>query len=404
MYSNLIEKAAEFHGGIPAIWQTVLQTLVVAIPVVLLVSWVGGQLYKRHRDGKDRSGNTDSIYDKASNSVKAQWWNKLHIPTFEIKNRYFEYIGRCGVILAGVFILLALELTLFRERADINKYFAMIDMVAIVFVLLYWWRSKVANQRWVSIRIQAELMRQWRKIKRLELSDSERIKSFDSAVAAIITDVLQPQSKFKKWLGLGPTSEELEKRIDDYWGDLRTNIQKAAEKKAPNEWLIRASRYVNDRPKKQLAWFDMRQKQLVGAGKSRGTKMIFLYVISLFFAFGNLIVAHNLITAFGLPSSIISWTDIWLTSDVLALCLLATTAISAAMTYWFISRNERSLKHRYKTQKRMIEKSILKMELAIKRNDVGELCEQILEFEDLMIDEMVDWVHITSHDVAELGG
>ena len=31
-----------------------------------------------------------------------------------------------------------------------------------------------------------------------------------------------------------------------------------------------------------------------------------------------------------------------------------------------------------------------------------DMCDRLLEFDDLMIEELVDWIHITSHDVIEL--
>ena len=92
--------------------------------------------------------------------------------------------------------------------------------------------------------------------------------------------------------------------------------------------------------------------------------------------------------------------------------LLIITGMSAAMTAYYINQNARSLIHRYSTQQRRLTEwleafndrwkfdTLPSMKIAAAAKD--EMRDRILQFEDLMIEEIVDWVHVTSHDAIEL--
>jgi hypothetical protein len=88
--------------------------------------------------------------------------------------------------------------------------------------------------------------------------------------------------------------------------------------------------------------------------------------------------------------------------------LLAVTMLSTALTTLYLSRNDRSLSHRYATQERRIEewlRRVLKSNVAGPGTDCGNdqrMKDEALEFERLMVDELVDWIHISSHDAIEL--
>lgn len=92
--------------------------------------------------------------------------------------------------------------------------------------------------------------------------------------------------------------------------------------------------------------------------------------------------------------------------------LLVVTGLSAAMTAYYINQNSRSLIHRYNTQQRIIARWLAAFDdrwsfasmpsLSIDPAAKNEIRAQILWFEDLMIEELIDWVHITSYDAMEL--
>jgi hypothetical protein len=92
--------------------------------------------------------------------------------------------------------------------------------------------------------------------------------------------------------------------------------------------------------------------------------------------------------------------------------LLIATGMSAAMTAYYINQNSRSLIHRYYTQQRFIAGWLVAFNeswnfaslpsLTIDAAAKNDMRAQILRFEDLMIEELIDWCHITSHDAIEL--
>jgi len=92
--------------------------------------------------------------------------------------------------------------------------------------------------------------------------------------------------------------------------------------------------------------------------------------------------------------------------------LLIVTGMSAAMTAYYINQNSRSLIHRYNTQQRFITNWLLDFNETYKFSDLSSLPldtaakndirTRILLFEDMMIEELIDWAHITRHDLIEL--
>jgi hypothetical protein len=86
--------------------------------------------------------------------------------------------------------------------------------------------------------------------------------------------------------------------------------------------------------------------------------------------------------------------------------------MSAAMTAYYINQNSRSLIHRYNTQQRFITAWLVAFNqrwdfatlpsLTVDPVAKNDMRAQILRFEDLMIEELIDWIHITSHDAIEL--
>jgi hypothetical protein len=101
------------------------------------------------------------------------------------------------------------------------------------------------------------------------------------------------------------------------------------------------------------------------------------------------------------------------TSPVFLLpAMLIVTGISGAMTAYYFNQNARSLIHRYNTQQRFITRWLTQFKetwnfadlrgtplLGAEQSDIRA---QVLEFEDLMIEELIDWVHISSRDAIEL--
>lgn len=390
-----------------------LMSAAVAVLIVLIVGWIGGKAYLWVRNRTDRAddgrgGERDKIAAEfglpeppdlgqlatpGSKARAADWREKLHHPAIAFKNRYYEFIGRCGVLLAFIFILMALNLTVLRSEAWLNPFFAATDLFAMLYVLIHWWRSKLANQNWVLSRIHSELMRQWRHLVfAFSRTETEIAAAYEGASKRVETGILKPRSRFLQWFGFGLTSEELETRIEDYWARLSAEFKADAPSEPPANWSATLAAYLHGRPANQLQWYRMRHRQFSRSGSWRGGIMTALFLFTFVLAAANVFLAED-------PPS---GNDLF--ADWLSLSLLIATAISAALTYWYISRNERSISHRYVTQRRELENWLKKIAKLIEERKTSVTYDQVLEFEALMVSELIDWVHVTSHDIVELGG
>ena len=395
--------------------QSFLVLAAVAAPVVLLAGWVGGRGYRAMRDRADRADEGKAaeraeiaeefalpvspdlalLNTSEAKARTADWRQTLHEPAIAAKNHYYEFIGRCGVLLALIFMLMALSLTLLQgqEWPELNGIFAAIDLFAMAYVLLHWWHSKRANQDWVLKRIHSELMRQWLLLVFLFGWGEKAVAAgYEEAKRQIEADVLKPKSRFWQWLGLGLTSEALERRIEAYWERLGKELKdNSAITQPPANWDAVLATYLNRRPVNQLQWYRMRHRQFSRAGRWRGSVMTALFLAAFALAIANVFLVPPSGTGNDKIAGLVNFG------------LLVTTAISAALTYWYVSRNERSISHRYVTQRREIEGWLGRTATAVGEQEPARVLEQALEFEALMISELIDWVHVTSHDVAELG-
>ena len=221
------------------------QVLPFAILLVLSIGWIGGQLYLRRRESADRA-ETNQASERAriaqefnlpkqpdtaeyvtlpAKTRSSIWRAKLHGPSIGFKNVYLENIGRCGVLLAFIFLLLALELTVLRWQHQLKYYSATVDLCAISLVLMFWWRARSANQAWIRRRITSELMRQWLHMTTVfPWAEDEVERGFRETSERLETMFVTTSAGAKRWLDHGLGSKELERRISDFWLQSRAGL------------------------------------------------------------------------------------------------------------------------------------------------------------------------------------
>jgi hypothetical protein len=95
--------------------------------------------------------------------------------------------------------------------------------------------------------------------------------------------------------------------------------------------------------------------------------------------------------------------------DWITMGLLGVLVLSTALTSLYLSRNDRSLLHRYHSQERRIRLWLRDFQAlysagGVSSQNQNSITRSILAFEELMIDEHLDWIHITSRDVIAIGG
>jgi hypothetical protein len=158
--------------------------------------------------------------------------------------------------------------------------------------------------------------------------------------------------------------------------------------------------YLRRRARRQLGWFTDSKARLERAAERRFYILLGLYGIAAVIAVAKLAVSIY----FNEPEDKLV--------ECLLRILLVITGLSAAMTASYISTNARSLIHRYNTQQRRVAEWLESFNerwpfAQIPSHDSDhrdkiEMRLRILNFEELMVDELIDWLHITSQDAIEL--
>jgi hypothetical protein len=111
--------------------------------------------------------------------------------------------------------------------------------------------------------------------------------------------------------------------------------------------------------------------------------------------------------------AITSWQSLAFSlSAALVPLLLIIIGWSAAETAYYFNQNSRSLMHRYNTQQGRISKWFKALSTVVPFTELSarpldskpssEIRDLVLQFEDLMVDELIDWLHISRHDVIEI--
>ncbi len=264
-----------------------------------------------------------------------------------------------------------------------------IDVIAVYLVLVLFLYGQRASQPWIASRAGTELMRQF---QFLEIAFPNLLtpgtagdmkKRCDREIDHIVKNV--QRGKFA----------ELVARIERFWSARKTLLAGGPLSEAdltPDAVLV----YLNKRVLRQLGWFNDSKDRLEYIAKRRQMVLKCLYLLTALLAaikFAFFITGNDL-------------------HHYLLPFLLTVAGISAAMTAHYISQNSRSLIHRYNSQSRFIAGWLTAFNevwrfdrlasLTLDATTKNDIRGRIFVFEDLMIDELIDWIHITGHDAIEL--
>ena len=264
-----------------------------------------------------------------------------------------------------------------------------VDLIAIAAVLALFFYGRWANPLWIKQRVGAELLRQYQYFKVV----------FPSAITPEPVD--DPKAQFEieaDRIGAGVQSgkiTEIAVRIYQFWSTRKASIASRAFTHADlaTDALVV---YLEKRVRRQLGWFIDSKDRLEFIAERRSCLLLGFYIAMAVFAavkFGLFLVLGDL-HHFVLP------------------ILLIVTGASAAITAYYINQNSRSLIHRYNTQQRFIEKWLNGFDESwnfaslpsqqFRESDKKAISAEILRFEEMMIEELIDWTHISSHDIIEL--
>lgn len=321
--------------------------------------------------------------------------NKVHQSANQSQTRYHHAVVGSAACIAVAFVALVLG-SLPEEvwqampvrHSDVERVLTWIDAIAIITVLILFYVGGWANRQWLRARAGTELLRQYQFLSVVfpipGLGPEGDESQFDREADAIKARVQD-----------GSVSEIIA-RIEGFWSERRASIAKRsleAEFHLPTDALLM---YLRRRALRQQGWFRDSKARLERLANRRKRLLLGLYLVSVAIAAVKLVLF--------LRSGHSPW--------FLLPTLLIMTGISATMTAYYVNLNARSLIHRYNTQERRITQWLEEFNglwsfanLPSARLDAAakaDICARILQFEDVMIEELIDWTHITSHDTIEL--
>jgi hypothetical protein len=321
----------------------------------------------------------------------------VHEATSRAQTKYHNaVVGSAGCLLLAFLALTAgtlphgqwpLSLLPTDVLDGLERLLIWVDTIAIVSALLLFWRGREANKRWIAARAGTELLRQFQSLSAVFPTATVQGAGLEVRFAAEADRVTQR-------VEAGPV-REIVQRIENFWRERKTELETAtfaAEDFSPDGLLV----YLRRRPLRQLGWFTDSKERLLDIAERRK-----LLVLALYWGATALAVIKLAIFLVTRQSPV-----------YLLTAVLIITGMSAAMTAYYMNQNARSLIHRYHTQQRRIEKWLDGFNASwsfdalptqpLDEREKGAVRGRILEFEELMIEELIDWTHITTHDAIEL--
>ena len=210
------------------------------------------------------------------------------------------------------------------------------------------------------------------------------LKSRFDREAAAITDCMR-----------GTSSHDIITRIEQFCAERKASFENLSltESDIPTDAFLF---YLHRRVRRQLGWFIDLTSGLEHAAERRKNTLLYLYIL-----LSGMVLVQ---LAFFLSNG--------RSSPYLVFLLLLMVGISATMTAYYFSMSARSLIHRYKTQRLRVARWLNEVNVRWKFRDLPslsvdlaakhEMRARILQFEDIMSDELVDWIHTVSPDAMEL--
>ena len=322
-------------------------------------------------------------------------FEKAHQAANATQRNYYNAVVRSAGCLAFAFLALAFgtvapeDLPTWLDRSSFELVLSWIDVIAIVFVLILFLHGRIACRPWIAGRTGTELLRQYQILSVV----------FPSAISAASANDINTQ--FDIEAGLVATCvqkgsiADIAARIESFWSRRKASIENyvLTEGDLTADALLV---YLRRRALRQLGWFTDSKARLEHIAERRNILLASLYCMTA----GLAVIKHALFLYSGHSPA------------YLPPLLLVVTGMSAAITASYINQNSRSLIHRYNSQQRAITGWLLTFNeywnfaqlpsLTIDIAAKNDIRAQILRFEDLMIEELIDWLHITGRDAIEL--
>jgi hypothetical protein len=300
-----------------------------------------------------------------------------------LQNQYQFCLAFAVSALMVGFIGLAGSATLWRESTEFALFSALLDVCCFVLVAIAFVVGGKINRRWIQARIVAELGRQRDALRQL-WGDAANI---DGAPADAAAAPAQRASSRERLGRAVAASTNLTSLIRGEWKKAREHLARTAQPVS----LPEAAGYLHGRPIRQANWFYASAHRLEHQAELRESMLKFCFVVVV------LLAAAKVATVFPYDGA-----PLYPFKYVVSFAIFAFLGVATWLTALFVGQNTRSVLHRYVDQSGRIH-AWFDAHIAARTVATQPLSVQaVLEFEDLMIDELVSWVEITRRDRIEL--
>jgi hypothetical protein len=371
----------------------------------------------RHRPGAEVVASLPSSSALAAMLREAQaptWFvscqndvNVEHDVAVRLQKRYDGLVARCIAVLGIGAIITCVSAIALRDNAGLNDFAAQYDVMATLYALACFVAARFANRAFVRQRAFVELLRAWTHLLLIF-----PLQGSDSVEAAYWTEKAKLASRIKdrdrKRAGGEARADPAENRADSriYRGVERCWMEMQATCRSldlrPVLPVVQVGFYIKERPLEQLAYFAKAQDRIHDGQRQREALMFGLYGASVVLASVKALVVFGsaLPAALAKAGEVASLVPV----DWMSTGLLGLMAVSAALTNALVSRNERSLLHSYHAQERRIRRWFEMIAVTLSKDRPVPSAHSILAFENVMLEELLDFIHITSRDVIEVPG
>lgn len=330
-----------------------------------------------------------------------------HNLTKDYQSRYHKHAVYSVVAAASAFLFFCISFSVGATNKELKAFAAVYEVVAILYSAWSYWMAKMAMRNWVRNRVETELLRQAAFLSVFQFTtpgttsatmDPTHLRDLIESAIGIRERTWHQRLKqnlLRLFRSAEAETHATSRRVEQYWAQTKAAI---ASIPAGHFTEDRTEFYVAARLARQLAWFRSELHRLHRVERGRETIMKALLFLTLLVGATKVISTHpKEFSAIG-----VYWG--WLTSNEFsewsALILLALTATSTLVTALYLSRGDRSLKHRYSTQERQLRDWLI----STRSSGTQFTKAHLIEAETLMIEELIDWIDITSHDTVEPGG
>lgn len=308
-----------------------------------------------------------------------KWVAPLHNEGIKQQNDYYDCLTRSVSALSLALLALIFGLALPKSQHWYATFFAAIEALAFVYVLQQFRKGRHVNAAWVDARIRSEIVRQAGMVMAANAAAEGRTE-LDS----------NEQTKWEKIARSG-TSKEMPKTIElsDHLEKLWINNHDLLAGYVANLTSDAFQAYLSERARRQIRWFRTSIKRLSDNHHLREHLLRLVFIGCTIIAFVKLSLSIPIVTA---PPQ---------AKSVVLVVLLIGAVWASAYTGFYLGNNQRSLYHRYNVQVRQIRDWLRECEKT-QSLDPAAMQRNVMWFETLMNDELIDWVRITDHDSMEL--